>query len=454
MGWGRGVGPIRHSMSAANQARGRMAVAVLLSAVAVGGVGGCSMVSKTASASWKKIKQLKPPKPVDPVESDLAYDRPRMRRGDRAEAWESRAEAAGPGTAFGGGTAAEVAAPAEPAFEPWVESPPPTQPATPATPGASPFASPFAAQPVAMANAPVSVESASPLARMLGRAGAAPAAQTKEPRRVTTTLDGRDFDPDVAPDGDWLVYASTRHGQSSDIYRKRLDGQSITQLTADPANDAMPCVSPDGRYIAFASDRSGNWDIYVMSIDGGRAVQITDDPGQDVHPSFSPDGGRLVYCTRPEKGGAWEIVLVDLQRPAAKTHLCEGLLPSWSPRGETLLFQRASGRGERLFGVWSVDLENGQAVRPTELASAGNAACITPDWSADGERVVFCTLPSGGTDSQGADVWVMAADGSGRRRVTDGRHATRQPTFAPDGTILFVANHDGAENVFVIEVEK
>ena len=276
-------------------------------------------------------------------------------------------------------------------------------------------------------------------------------------RRVTTTAEGSDFDPDLDPTGRLLAYASTRHRQTADIYIKRVGGATITQVTNDPANDVMPTFSPDGSKIAFASDRAGNWDIYVMDAQGGRPVQITTDPTHDIHPSFSPDGTQLVYASYGAPSGQWEMVIVDLTAPASKKYIGHGLFPTWSPVADTILFQRARQRGTRWFSVWTVDVADGEAGSPTELAASSNAACITPDWSADGKNVVFCTVIDPAADDfqrpGQADVWLMKTDGTGRVRLTQGHFANLQPVWSADQSIFFVSNRgpEGTDNVWSVQ---
>ena len=275
-------------------------------------------------------------------------------------------------------------------------------------------------------------------------------------RRVTFTTEGADFDVDVDATGRWLVYASTRHRQTADLYLQRVDGTAVTQLTNDPARDEMPSLSPDGRRLAFASDRGGTFDIYLMDLQGGPAVKLTDDGAQNIHPSFSPDGRRLVYCSMGSKSGVWELVLLDVDRPGQRRIVGHGLFPVWSPRDNRIAYQRARERGSRWFSLWTLEVtDEGEVGRPVEVVASGNAAVITPEWSPDGRNLVFCTVLDPTADSPAgsrADIWICNVDGTGRTRLTHGRYGNLQPTWAADGSIYFVSNRgvEGIENVYAL----
>ena len=272
--------------------------------------------------------------------------------------------------------------------------------------------------------------------------------------QVTFATEGACSDPDIESAGRWLIFASTQHRETSDIYLKSIPGRTLTQLTTDPDDDVMPAFHPSGTKIAFASNRGGNWDIYVMSINGGQPMRITDEPQHELHPSWSPDGERLIYCKLGAKSGRWEMWIVEMSNAGVRRFLDYGLFPEWSsdmsrPR---ILFQRARQRGSRYFSVWTVDYVNGDAIHPTEIVSAGNAAIINPDWSPDGGRIVFSTVVE--PDQSGAieqsDIWIAKLDGAGRTNLTNGRFANYQPVWSSDGQVLFVSNRTGVENIWSV----
>jgi len=272
------------------------------------------------------------------------------------------------------------------------------------------------------------------------------------------TFTDEGFDSDVCVDstGKWMVFASTRNSDHPGLYLQRVDGTAVTQLTSDGADDAYPVFSPDGKQIAFSSTRTGQWQIYVIDVDGRNATQITSGPSQSIHPSWSPDGSRLVYSSLGSRSGQWELWTVDLKTNEKRT-IGNGLFPVWSPdrTRDRIAFQRARQRGSRWFSLWTLELNNGEARRVTEVAVSANAAIITPTWSPDGKRLAFTTIVQPARTTAGrmkgqTDIWTIDADGSNRQRLTDGRAANLTPYWAADGRVYFISDRGGAECVWSV----
>jgi TolB protein len=270
--------------------------------------------------------------------------------------------------------------------------------------------------------------------------------------------EGYDSDVSIDPTGKWLVFASTRHNQHAGIYLQRVDGTAVTKLTADDADNAYPIFSPDGKNIAFCSTRSGVWNIYVMDIDGRNVVQITSGSTQAVHPSYSPSADRLVYSALGSRSNQWELWTVNLAT-GEKRQIGYGLFPTWSPNKDVdrIAFQRARQRGSRWFSLWTLDLIEGEARRVTEVAVSSNAAIVSPAWSPDGKRLVFATIidPSrAGSHHRGEqDIWSIAADGSDRRRLTDGNGVNVSPVWGSDNRVYFVSDRTGTESIWSVRPE-
>ncbi|MFZ9879963.1 MAG: hypothetical protein ACO3QC_00990 [Phycisphaerales bacterium] len=276
--------------------------------------------------------------------------------------------------------------------------------------------------------------------------------------QVSFATEGGDYAPDVDRTGKFMVFASTQHRPTFDVYRKSVDGRTVTQLTTDPSDDLMPAISPDGSTVAFASNRNGNWDIFVMPGPGGAPTHPTRDSDEEVQPTWAPDGKRLAFSRKNGRTGTWEIWIVDSTAPGVRTFVCEGFLPRWSPVAEkdTILFQRARQRGSRLYGVWTIDIVRGEGMNPTEVVSSKNAAVLQPNWSPDGTRIVFTTVVNPSPDSEWpeqSDIWVVNADGTGRVGLTNSRFRNMQPSWGGDGRVYFVSNRNGVENIWSIATD-
>ena len=101
--------------------------------------------------------------------------------------------------------------------------------------------------------------------------------------------------PDFSKGYVWPIYASF------DVFRAKPDGSGVKRLTKTPGYDAEATVSPQGDKIVFTSTRSGDLELYTMNIDGSDVKQITYELGYDGGAFFSPDGTKLIFrSSRPK----------------------------------------------------------------------------------------------------------------------------------------------------------
>jgi Tol biopolymer transport system component len=169
--------------------------------------------------------------------------------------------------------------------------------------------------------------------------------------------------PIWTPDGDVIVFASTRHGGELNAYRKAADGSgdaepialhpgefqipaaassdgsvlvtqtrsetgatgaigaiqldgddSIEWLVASAAQEEFAALSPDGRWMAYVSDESGQLEVYVTPYPnvGDDTFRVSSTGG--VHPFWGPDDHELFYATnRAVSGELVTIMAVEIE---------------------------------------------------------------------------------------------------------------------------------------------
>lgn len=296
--------------------------------------------------------------------------------------------------------------------------------------------------------------------------GAEQAEFTVNIQQVSFAHDGSNFDPMISHDGQTLLFASTQHRPTADIYMQHVGSRVITRLTDDAAQDVMPALSPDSKRVAFASNRAGSWDIYVMPATGGKALQVTSDASNDLGPSWSPDGQNLVFSRLGQTSGRWELWVVDVFNPAQTQFIGYGLFPEWCPvkgtgyaGADQILFQRSRERGSRTFSVWTLDYSSAaqQASNETELVSSPEHALINPSWSPDATRIVYAAVPNpeNWTDENrptSASLWMIGTDGRGQVSLTGGSSIDLMPTWGTNGRVFFVSTRDGIENLWSLDI--
>jgi TolB protein len=142
--------------------------------------------------------------------------------------------------------------------------------------------------------------------------------------------------------------------------------------------------------------------------------------------------------------GLFELVLFDADGRNPRVLLSEKsilLTPAWRPDGkEILLTSYRSGRPE----LWALRLSD-RAFR--KLGPVANA--MGGVYSPDGTRIAFTA-----TDGGNSDVWVMAADGTGARRLTQEPSLDLSPSWSPDGKrIAFVSDRAGSPQIYVMNAD-
>ncbi len=109
-----------------------------------------------------------------------------------------------------------------------------------------------------------------------------------------------------------------------------------------------------------------------------------------------------------------------------------------------------SSQVESTGGIFAHGPRRSQGARPLTASEADDS----PSYSADGRSIAF-SADRDYLDHLGSMIYVMGADGSGVRAITDGSGFDRDPAFSPDGRRVAFARSIGAgrPHVYVVNVD-
>ena len=126
------------------------------------------------------------------------------------------------------------------------------------------------------------------------------------------------------------------------------------------------------------------------------------------------------------------LLLLAATQPVAVTQVRDSY-PHMSPDGRSLLFQ--SNRSGRQ-AIWMAEADGGN---PRLLFDGGKVGSdpSTPVWSPDGRSIAFAMRPTGATDENESEIYVMAADASKLRRLTNAAGDDSHPHWSADGRRIF-----------------
>ncbi len=171
----------------------------------------------------------------------------------------------------------------------------------------------------------------------------------------------------LSPDAKWLVYDAIID-DNQDLYRLDLATGRRTRLTDEPANDLLASVASDGQTLVFRSERDGNPELYRMRLDGRELVRLTDHPATDTYGSLVPSRSRVVF--QSDRDGQPAVLSMnadggDLRWLTDRRMTC--MMPAVSPDSNWVAAACDDQTGNRDIYVW-----------PADGSAAGQALALTP----------------------------------------------------------------------------
>jgi Tol biopolymer transport system component len=300
---------------------------------------------------------------------------------------------------------------------------------------------------------------------------------------------GENAEAYFSADGQQLIFQSTRDGHGCDqIYTMNVDGSNAKMVSTGQGRTTCSYFFPNGRRILYSSTHLGSkdcpprpdfsqgyvwavyptFDIFTARPDGSDVRQLTNIPGYDAETTISRNG-KLVFTSM--RDGDLDIYTMDADGKNVRrltNELGYDGGPFWSYDGKQIVYRAYHPKTEKEKADYT-RLLSSNLIRPTTLeiwimnADGSNKRQVTnngkanfaPYFFPDGKRVIFA---SNMADPRGRDfdLYKINVDGSGLERITYNDTFDGFPMFSPDGKkLVFASNRNaktqGETNVFIAD---
>ena len=304
------------------------------------------------------------------------------------------------------------------------------------------------------------------------------------------TSGGENAEAYWAFDGSQLIYQARKPGAECDqIYVLDPESGDTRMVSTGEGRTTCSYFYPSGNEILYSSTHHHNaacppnpdfsmgyvwpvyetYDVFASNLDGAGLRQLTTEEGYDAEATFSPAGDRIVFTSARDgdlelysmaPDGSDVIRLTDrpgydggaFYSPDGSKIIWRAHYPGEGPELEDyrrLLSQGLLRPGE--LEIYIMDADGSNQRQLTQLGGANFA----PYWHPSGEKIVFS---SNHHDPDGRDfeIYMINLDGSGLTRITYSEGFDGFPVFSPDGQhLVFGSNRNNGgtsdTNVFIGE---
>ncbi|PHQ60037.1 MAG: amidohydrolase [Sphingobium sp.] len=247
-----------------------------------------------------------------------------------------------------------------------------------------------------------------------------------------------DREPIFSPDGKTIAFSSDRTG-NYDIWTLDVATGAMKQISRSPREDRLPTWSPDGARIAYSgAEGMMKSAIYVTDLATGQESLLKQAAGKADAPSFGPSG-ELAYVVQDDNGS--HLVIDDKLVSGS-----ENVFPfriSWHKNGYYYVSDgkvRHGGKAKSTVDFAAtlevVRPQYKRARRDWDSTAPRKVLGIThPRLSPDAQRIAFVAL---------GDLYVVSSKGGTPENLTKDAALDADPDWSPDGnSIVFSSDRIG-----------
>lgn len=306
------------------------------------------------------------------------------------------------------------------------------------------------------------------------------------------TFGGENAEAYFSSDGKQLIFQSKRDGRGCDqIYRMNIDGSKARMVSNGDGRTTCSYFFKGNKRVIYASTHGGakecppnpdmsqgyvwavysDYDLYTSTPDGKDIRKLTNTPGYDAEATVSPDGKKIIFTS--ERSGDLELYSMDIDGKNLR-QLTDAVGYDggafYSPDSKMIVYRRSTPKTEAevaryksllarhlivptTFEIWVMNADGSNKRQITNLASGSFAPYFTPD----GKKIIFCTnYFASDPRKRNFDLALIDLDGKNIERVTFNETFDGFPMFSPNGKkLVFASNRNSAKegdtNVFIAD---